>query len=74
MKHAYIGDGLYASDDGFMLTLRTERTNGEHWVGLEPEVLESLFRFVERTRGLRITVERCEPKPVRDNGENGDFA
>jgi hypothetical protein len=46
----YLGDGLYASFDGWMLTLKTSREDGEHWVGLEPEVLEALLQFVERLR------------------------
>jgi len=37
-NETYLGDGLYASYDGFMITLRAPRTNGDHWVGLEPEV------------------------------------
>jgi hypothetical protein len=46
----YLGDGLYASFDGWMLTLKAPREDGEHWVGLEPEVLEALLQFVERLR------------------------
>jgi len=53
----YLGDGLYASDDGFMLTLRAPRENGDHWVGLEDEILHNLFKFLERSRGVKITVE-----------------
>ena len=46
-QETYLGDGLYASFDGWMLILRAPREDGEHWVGLEPEVLEALFQFVE---------------------------
>ena len=46
----YLGDGLYASFDGWMLTLKAPREDGEHWVGLEPEVLDALLQFVERLR------------------------
>ena len=35
----YLGDGLYASFDGFMITLRAPRGHQDHWVGLEPSVL-----------------------------------
>jgi hypothetical protein len=55
----YLGDGLYASDDGLHIILRTERDTGEHWVGLDPEVLLSLFRFIERTRGVTIQVREA---------------
>ena len=41
----YLGDGLYASFDGGMITLSTEREAGKHWVCLEPEVFEELIQF-----------------------------
>ena len=40
-KEVYLGDGLYASFDGFMFTLRAPRSGGDHWIGLEPEVLHA---------------------------------
>ena len=46
-KETYLGDGLYASFDGFMITLRAPRENGDHWVGLEPQVYAELLRFVD---------------------------
>lgn len=58
MREHYLGDGLYATDDGHMIRLRAPREDGDHWVGLEDEVVQSLFRFIERTRGVRITVTR----------------
>jgi hypothetical protein len=42
----YLGDGLYASFDGWQLLLRAPREHGDHWVGLEPEVLDALLRFI----------------------------
>jgi hypothetical protein len=45
MKEVYLGDGLYASFDGFMITLRAPRSNGDHWVGLEPEVYREFKMF-----------------------------
>jgi hypothetical protein len=47
IHETYLGDGLYASFDGWMITLKAPREDGEHWVGLEPEVLEALLQFVE---------------------------
>lgn len=44
-KETYLGDGLYASFDGFMITLRAPRENGDHWVGLEPEIFQALVKF-----------------------------
>ena len=43
----YLGDGLYASFDGWMLKLRAPRIDGDHWVGLEPEILANLLKFIE---------------------------
>lgn len=59
----YLGDGLYAHDEGFQVVLSTERENGVHYVALEPEVLESFMRFIERAHGLIITVAH-RPKEV----------
>jgi hypothetical protein len=52
-QETYLGDGLYASFDGWMLTLKAPREDGEHWVGLEPEVLEALLQFVESIKKKR---------------------
>lgn len=49
-KETYLGDGLYASFDGFMITLRAPRADGDHWVGLEPEVYSALVQFVKSLR------------------------
>lgn len=56
----YLGDGLYAEDDGFMFTLTAPRDNEDHYVALEPDVLDTFLRFIEKSRGLVITVERSE--------------
>lgn len=44
-KRFYMGDGLYAHFDGFSFMLFAERENGEHWVGLEPNVFDELIEF-----------------------------
>ena len=49
----YLGDGLYASYDGFNIWLRAPRIDGDHVVALEPEVLARFLQFaasVERKR------------------------
>jgi hypothetical protein len=51
----YLGDGLYASFDGFMITLRAPREGGDHWVGLEPDVFASLVEYQKR-----VTTEENE--------------
>ena len=49
-KETYLGDGLYASFDGFAVTLRAPRFGGDHFVVLEPEVMAALKRFVDDIR------------------------
>jgi hypothetical protein len=48
---SYLGDGLYATFDGWQITLRAPRLDGDHWVGLEPETYTNLIRFAERING-----------------------
>jgi hypothetical protein len=47
-RETYLGDGLYASFDGFMITLRAPREHGDHWVGLEPNVFAALLEYQKR--------------------------
>lgn len=53
MAETYLGDGLYASYDGFMFILRAPRSEGDHWVGLEPSVLRQFIEFTERMKNER---------------------
>ncbi len=41
----YIGDGVYAFFDEFSILLATDRSNGVHWLALEPQVLAHLIQF-----------------------------
>jgi hypothetical protein len=43
----YLGDGLYASFDGWYIWLRAPREHGDHMVGLEPPVYRALLRYVD---------------------------
>jgi hypothetical protein len=47
-RETYLGDGLFASFDGFMITLRAPREHGDHWVGLEPDVFNELAKYAGR--------------------------
>lgn len=47
MKEIYLGDGLYASFDGWQFTLRAPRATGDHYVALEPIVLERFMEYVK---------------------------
>ena len=52
MLRVYLGDRLYGEFDGSMVTLRAPRDGGDHWVGLEPEVMQS---FLEWIKALMLT-------------------
>lgn len=41
----YLGDGLYASFDGYQFILRAPRIGGDHFTALEPEVLRAFDKF-----------------------------
>jgi hypothetical protein len=47
-RETYLGDGLYASYDGFAMTLRAPRPNRDHITVLEPTVMAEFLRFAER--------------------------
>ncbi len=62
MKEKYLGDGLYASFDGWMITLKSQRENGEHFVCLEEYVLQEFFRYVEECYQVDIMIKEKEVK------------
>lgn len=47
-KESYLGDGLYARFDGFIIWLRAPLSGGDHFVGLEPRVFNELIGFARR--------------------------
>lgn len=50
---AYLGDGLYASFDGWQIVLRAPREGGDHCVALEPTVWQALLSWLEAFPELR---------------------
>ncbi len=48
MNKTYLGDGLYASFDGFAVHVTTEREDGEHEIILEPETMKALEDYWEK--------------------------
>jgi hypothetical protein len=47
----YIGDGVYASTDGFQIWLVTERADaGLHYIALEPSVVKQLVDYDKELR------------------------
>lgn len=67
----YLGDGLYAQDEGFQITLFASNGIGvQERVCLEDTVLENFFKFVEFNRKVKITVEKIvEPAPDKASVE-----
>lgn len=54
----YLGDGLYASYDGYQIKLRApDGSRGNRVVYLEPSVINQFFGFIASTFDLKITVE-----------------
>jgi hypothetical protein len=51
-KETYLGDGVYASFDGYQIWLRTMRDDGRkeitHMIAIDPMVFIALVRFGER--------------------------
>jgi len=46
-KERYIGDGVYASFDGYQIWLKTPRNGGTHLIALEPAVFAQLIGFAQ---------------------------
>jgi hypothetical protein len=49
----YLGDGLYASFDGWQVCLRAPREEGDHVVYLEPSVVHALTEYFKRIAAQR---------------------
>lgn len=67
-NETYLGDGLYARDDGFQIWLRAPRENGDHEVALEPSVLSEFMSFLERSRGVKISVQKAAAETMEQDG------
>ena len=48
MPDRYLGDGVYASFDGYQIWLSTVREDGiTHRIALEPEVYDALHQYMQ---------------------------
>jgi hypothetical protein len=47
-EETYLGDGLYASFDGYQFRLRAPRSGGDHEVYMEPPVLLAFQEYVDQ--------------------------
>lgn len=48
-KETYLGDGLYASHDGYQFKLRAPSHDGDQVVYLQPSVLAAFINYVKKT-------------------------
>lgn len=48
IEDTYLGDGVYASFDGYQIWLRAERENGWHRIALEPPVVTALVAYADK--------------------------
>lgn len=46
-KETYLGDGLYASFDGWQICLRAPREDGDHVVYLDQQIWKALGRVAD---------------------------
>lgn len=46
-KETYLGDGLYASFDGYQFKLRAPDSNGDREVFLEPAILRTFEAYIK---------------------------
>lgn len=70
-RETYLGDGLYASFDGWQFALRAPRDGGNDFVYLEPSTLEAFERFVRDVRSdqAEAAYERAQDGECFRGGE-----
>lgn len=50
-EHEYLGDAVYASNDGWQIWLHLNNHESAPLIALEPEVLTALIRYAESKLG-----------------------
>jgi hypothetical protein len=53
VEETYLGDGLYASFDGYQICLRASQATGDHTVYLDVRVLAAFDQFTHNLREKR---------------------
>jgi hypothetical protein len=53
IEETYLGDGLYASFDGYQICLRASQMSGDHLVYLDAPTLAAFEHFVIKLRDKR---------------------
>lgn len=57
-NETYLGDGVYAEYDGFHVTLKGNAYFQDNVIYLDANALSEFLRYLERVKGVKITVER----------------
>lgn len=71
-RETYLGDGLYASFDGWHIWLRAPREDGDHKVALEPATFAALLRFVDGLDAPQVLkVPQQDAKTLLDSLADG---
>lgn len=71
-QHEYLGDGVYASFDGYHVWLRTGSHDNEHGqIALDPDVFESIVRYRRRAldKLTKHLVETAHAAEARRGGK-----
>lgn len=58
MNKTYLGDGLYAHDEGFQIGLTTPQGNE---VYLDDQTLTAFLAFVAKVKKVKIEIKRTTP-------------
>lgn len=58
-KETYLGDGLYASFDGWQIYLRAPREDGDHFVALDAHTWMSLMVFADNV-GISLGTKKAK--------------
>jgi len=53
MPDDYLGDGVYASFDGYHIVLDLRAQDSTTRIALDPDVMDALIRYYERTKQER---------------------
>jgi hypothetical protein len=65
IEDTYLGDGVYASYDGYHIFLDLRAQDSTTRIGLEPQVLDALDHF-------RLQINRAEKRRKELSKEGGD--
>ena len=61
IEDRYLGDGVYASFDGYHILLDLRAQDSTTRIGLEPPVLDSLWQY---RRDIQSAIERAQAEPT----------